>query len=134
MLAISDDADVGIDIEKIRDIELAIADRFYSPAENAVLGRTPDGDKLEAFFRCWTRKEAALKAVGCGLNRDTRTFSVQLDDAGTPDVLLSVVGLEATPAADRAWTLLNLAVEEGFCGALAVRANGRTVEVSSVTT
>ena len=60
---------VGIDVEHVHPIPDAeqIAARFFSKYENAVLRELPESQRLEAFFNCWTRKEAFIKAIGDGL-------------------------------------------------------------------
>ena len=65
----SPDAEVGVDVEEIRDpANLAgIVQRVLSAAERAALERVPDGERAAAVFACWTRKEAYLKALGTGL-------------------------------------------------------------------
>jgi 4'-phosphopantetheinyl transferase len=65
------DRAIGIDLEQLRplaDME-AIAQRFFSGAEYAQLRALPPDQKLEAFYNCWTRKEAYIKACGNGLAR-----------------------------------------------------------------
>ena len=69
LLAVSHVAALGVDIERLRpmdDME-AIARRFFSPPEHAALMALAPGERVAGFFRCWTRKEAYLKAVGEGL-------------------------------------------------------------------
>jgi 4'-phosphopantetheinyl transferase len=60
---------VGIDVEKVRYLERLrdIAQRQFSTAEFAALGALPETEQLPAFYRCWTRKEAYVKALGLGL-------------------------------------------------------------------
>ena len=60
------DREIGVDIEHIRDIPEMdqIAARFFSVRENAVFRALPESKKKEAFFSCWTRKEAFIKALG----------------------------------------------------------------------
>ena len=57
---------LGVDLEFIRPMKdcQAIAKRFFSEAEQSSLFALPPERKLEAFFTCWTRKEAYVKAVG----------------------------------------------------------------------
>ncbi|MCS7237274.1 MAG: 4'-phosphopantetheinyl transferase superfamily protein [Thermoguttaceae bacterium] len=68
-LALRVDAEVGIDLEAIRPMPnaLALAERFFSPAEAAALRSRPNGEQEELFFRLWTCKEAVLKGLGFGL-------------------------------------------------------------------
>ena len=69
---------IGIDIEEIRkDIEIdEISERFFSPSERTYLASLPLSLRYDEFFRCWTRKEALLKATGEGLSVGLSSFSV----------------------------------------------------------
>jgi 4'-phosphopantetheinyl transferase len=68
LLAVADGRPVGVDVECVRDIEVErMADMCLSDRERAYLGALPGPGRLEAFFRCWTRKEAVVKACGVGL-------------------------------------------------------------------
>src|SRR5438093_8199134 len=62
-------AALGVDVERVRFIPEAdqIAAKFFSPREGAMLHAIPAEQKMEAFFHCWTRKEAYLKATGEGI-------------------------------------------------------------------
>ena len=67
MLAVSDGAPVGVDIEKQRAVDyLRLAERFFHPGETAYLLQA--GDPCEAFFTLWTLKESYLKATGDGFS------------------------------------------------------------------
>ena len=71
---------VGIDVEKAkRDFNAReIAERYFSASECAELLSLPSEVQTQAFFRCWTRKEAFLKASGEGLHIPLDSFSVSL--------------------------------------------------------
>ena len=73
---------IGVDIEKIRDDfdTAAIARRFFSAKEQEQLARLPAEMRHRAFFRCWTLKEAFIKALGEGLSHPLHQFDVFLDD------------------------------------------------------
>lgn len=75
------DVQLGIDVERLRsDLAWAeIAARYFSTAEQAELAALPERDRPLAFFRCWTRKEAYLKAKGAGLTFPLSRFDVTLD-------------------------------------------------------
>jgi 4'-phosphopantetheinyl transferase len=75
--------ELGIDIEKIRPnfASRDIAQRYFSHPEIAELDGLPPASYTEAFFLCWTRKEAYIKARGQGLHIPLDSFSVTL----TPD-------------------------------------------------
>lgn len=70
------DAPVGCDIEQVADIDLAVAERFFSRVEyEALMGMMPR-ERTKAFFRYWTLKESYMKAAGLGLRLPTESFSV----------------------------------------------------------
>ncbi|HUM02519.1 MAG TPA: 4'-phosphopantetheinyl transferase superfamily protein, partial [Thermoanaerobaculia bacterium] len=78
--------EVGVDLEALRPLSdpLDLAERFFAPDEAATLRRLPETSRQAAFFRCWTRKEAILKATGEGLLGSLRDFSVSLEAAELP--------------------------------------------------
>ena len=72
--------EVGVDVEYIRP-ELAgldIAERYFSETEKRELRALPREAQAEAFFLCWTRKEAYVKAHGDGLQIPLDSFDVSL--------------------------------------------------------
>jgi len=111
--------EVGVDIEQERDLRdaLAIAERFFSPSERAALRELPDSERVPAFFRCWTRKEAFIKAVGEGLSYPLADFDVTLAP-GEPARLLSIRGSEEEA---RRWSLQSLDLPAGNFGAVALQ-------------
>lgn len=78
VVAVSLAGPVGIDIEWMDpDIDFrGIAARFFSESESKALHRLPPDTALKAFYRCWTRKEACIKALGAGLKFDLASFDV----------------------------------------------------------
>src|SRR2546423_7139939 len=80
LLAFTRRREIGVDIEQIRrDFDLpAIANRFFSVEEQEQLARMSDQERPEGFFRCWTRKEAYIKATGDGLSLPLSQFDVSL--------------------------------------------------------
>ncbi len=77
LLAIVKDCEVGVDIERVREVkELEqLARRYFHPAEaEDVMSRTED--LCTAFFKCWTAKEAVLKAFGSGIAESLDHFWV----------------------------------------------------------
>ncbi len=113
---------VGIDIEYMRaNVEYEeLAQRFFSPDENAILHALPEAFKQEAFFNCWTRKEAYIKARGKGLSIPLESFDVSLRP-GEPAALLNS---REDPQEATRWELLELAPGHGYAGALAVEGSG----------
>lgn len=109
---------VGVDLERIRedvDIE-GIAGRFFSPEEAAALRAMPEAERVQAFFRCWTRKEALLKAWGEGLPFGLDRFTVSL----APEEA-RILEAPFAPAEPDRWCLYPLEPAAEFLGALAVR-------------
>jgi 4'-phosphopantetheinyl transferase len=116
LLAISLNAEVGVDVEDIRPIERDVAIRFFSPTEIANMASL-DGDALlDAFYRCWTRKEAILKVEGMGLRIPLDSFDVSLL-ADQPAALLTARPESKLTAY---WHLHHLAPTQGSMAALAV--------------
>jgi 4'-phosphopantetheinyl transferase len=83
--------ELGIDTEKIRPgfAGEGIAERYFSPAERTQLAELPKELRDTAFFLCWTRKEAYIKAHGDGLQIPLDSFDVSLKP-GEPETLRSV--------------------------------------------
>ncbi|MBN1891064.1 MAG: 4'-phosphopantetheinyl transferase superfamily protein [Thermoflexales bacterium] len=112
------DREIGVDLEHVRPMPDAgqIAARFFSPGENAAWLALPESQRLEAFFNCWTRKEAYLKACGDGLARPLDQFEVSLAP-GEAAALLRVPGQEEEAAR---WWLHALEAADGYIAAMAV--------------
>jgi 4'-phosphopantetheinyl transferase len=113
---------LGIDVERVREDFCCeeIAEHFFSGREVATLRALPEAERPHAFFRCWTRKEAYIKARGEGLSIPLDSFSVSLGP-GEPAELLSVDG---PPEAAR-WTLIGLEPRPGYAAAVAFEGDGR---------
>jgi 4'-phosphopantetheinyl transferase len=115
--------ELGLDIEKVRHLEslTQIAQRHFSDAEYKKLDAL-DGQARElAFYRCWTRKEAYIKALGEGLSMALDSFDVSL--GSEPELLACHDGRE-NPAD---WSLLDVSPGPEFVGAIAMRAPTPTV-------
>ncbi|HEX4227021.1 MAG TPA: 4'-phosphopantetheinyl transferase superfamily protein [Bryobacteraceae bacterium] len=108
--------ELGADVEFIRPLEdfESLATGFFSMQEVAELHRYPAAERLRAFYRCWTRKEAYVKAIGEGLSIPLGSFVVSMAEN---DAAL----LETSPpesAADWAITALDLGLD--YAGAVAI--------------
>ena len=121
LIAATRQAPVGVDVERARFVAEAdqIAAKFFSPHEVAILNAIPEEQKMEAFFNCWTRKEAYLKATGEGIADALPRIEVSLTP-GQPARLLKIHG-DALAAS--LWKLSGLAPAPGFVGALAIKAD-----------
>lgn len=111
--------EIGVDVEQLRpdsDCE-AIARRFFSTREQSQLAALPAEQKVAAFFRCWTRKEAYIKATGDGLSLPLSQFDVSLT-AGEKNALLAT-----RPDVSEAgrWLLQEVSGGPGYIAALCVR-------------
>lgn len=75
VVAISD-KEIGIDVEKIKRINIRIAERFFSNSENEFLKGLKGAEKDKCFFDLWTLKESYLKLLGKGLTKSLSSFSI----------------------------------------------------------
>jgi len=120
LYAVTRNRDIGIDLELMR-ADFAgeeIAERFFSRPEFEKLRALPDNAKCEAFFNCWTRKEAYIKARGEGLSMPLDQFDVSLSP-GEPAQLLSVRGDDPDEALG--WRMEALDVDPNYAAAVVVR-------------
>jgi 4'-phosphopantetheinyl transferase len=95
---------------------MEIAERFFSPQEVAALRPLPTEAQRQAFFRCWTRKEAYIKARGEGLSHPLDQFDV-LPVHGKPDAMLRT---QRDPSEASRWSLRDLPLAADYAAALAV--------------
>lgn len=126
--AFSDDA-VGIDIEELRPLAdlRQLASRSFCGEECADLATVAGDDALNAFYACWSRKEAFIKAVGSGLSFGLDRFRVSL----LPDAEPAVLHVEGDDAAE--WQLHTLDAGAGYAGAVAYRGPRRDLRLSRST-
>lgn len=116
LLAVTQGQEVGVDVELVRpEVEiLALARRFFSLAESQRLAGLPEGERIEAFFDCWARKESYIKARGEGLNLALARFEVGFG-RGQPACLKVDHG---DPQACGRWHLCHLETRSGYRAAL----------------
>ncbi|HSK28853.1 MAG TPA: 4'-phosphopantetheinyl transferase superfamily protein [Candidatus Limnocylindria bacterium] len=111
LIAVTPGRELGVDIEfsKIDFAFHEVAERFFTAREVAALRALPAQLQRQAFYKCWTSKEAFLKAKGTGL-------SGQLDE-----VEISLTGDERVRIAANVpgWSLAELTPGEGYEAALA---------------
>jgi 4'-phosphopantetheinyl transferase len=119
VLAISE-ATLGVDIERIGGLHEGVAEAFFSADENRALAAMPSEDRVRAFYRCWTAKEAVLKALGTGLLSEGKSFTVGFDTGDTLQLLQA--DWQETTIED--WCLAGFDPLPGFTGAVAVKAGG----------
>jgi 4'-phosphopantetheinyl transferase len=120
LVALCRGARVGVDVE--RECEVPVMDllarRFFSGEEQRAIQAARGGERRRVFFRLWTRREAAVKALGIGLLDSFRRFAL-------PAVRASPAGLEAVLPPERGtWWLRDFKPGRGYSGALCVEGEG----------
>ncbi|HEU5228391.1 MAG TPA: 4'-phosphopantetheinyl transferase superfamily protein [Ktedonobacteraceae bacterium] len=110
--------ELGVDVEYMRtNIEYDdLARHSFSPNERAVLVGLPPEVKQQAFFNCWTRKEAYIKARGMGLSLNLALFDMSL----IPGEPIALLHSREDPREVTRWRFYELAPGPGYAGALAV--------------
>lgn len=125
LLAVTKNAAIGVDVEKERpDIDvIALAKRFFANSEyRSLLSLSSNEERQHAFYRCWVRKEAFVKATGYGLSFPLSEFEVNISETCSVDGCLLRVRESAEEA--KRWTLCSLAVSDFYAdyhAALAVQ-------------
>jgi 4'-phosphopantetheinyl transferase len=118
LIAVTQGRKIGVDVERIRQgiSSHVIAQQYFSKAEVAELQSLPLEQREAAFFICWTRKEAYIKAQGLGLSLPLESFDVSLTP-GHPAILRAT---RPDPTESTRWSLLSMDVDQNYAGALAV--------------
>jgi 4'-phosphopantetheinyl transferase len=130
-VAVTTGCPLGIDLEHLRpilDIE-EIASRYFCPEEAAEILPLPPRERESAFFRCWTRKEAYIKAIGDGLSCPLDSFQVTVQ-ADTPAGLVHIAHDRGAAAG---WTLHDLPLAPDSIAALAYPGRRRAISVFPIT-
>ncbi len=125
LIAVSMRHEIGVDVEhlsrKVGQMK-DIAKRSFASGEYERLCALPREEQRRAFFCCWTRKEAYLKAMGTGLTHSLKNFEVSLGRKA------ELLWIKKGNIED--WTLQHLEPAEGYVGAVAIA--GKDVEVKIV--
>lgn len=110
--------EIGIDLERIRPERstFGIAESFFAPREVAALFALAGDQHTAAFFRCWTRKEAYIKAKGAGMSIPLDSFAVSL----APDAPAELLWVRDHPEELSRWTLTTLRPDPAFAACVAV--------------
>jgi len=132
LYAMTRHCDVGIDIEKIRPLQgmEQIALNFFCPEETRELLSLTPAERQEAFFRCWSRKEAYIKAVGDGLSIPLDGFRVTL----TPGCPVEFVHLGDDRALANEWALHDFTAIDDYAAAIAYHEAPRPIRAAPVMT
>jgi 4'-phosphopantetheinyl transferase len=113
LIAVARDRELGIDIEEMRQLRdpVALAKRFFAPEEAQQIEGITNTAIRRAFFECWTRKEAFIKAIGEGLSHPLDSFRVTF----FPDEIAELRVHSEKPVQ---WSLVDLNPGRGYCAAL----------------
>jgi 4'-phosphopantetheinyl transferase len=125
VFAISEAGGVGIDVEctaRTVDFE-ALGSRFFSAEEASELLMLPETSRREAFFNCWTRKEAYIKAIGDGLACPLDSFAVTLHPDDPPAFKWMAGGAAA------GWQLWAFRPAARYIGAVATRSRAAGIRL-----
>ena len=130
LVALCRSAAVGVDVERIDPgiDALEVANSSFAAEESAWIARAAEGtERVQAFYDCWTCKEAVLKAHGGGLTLSLAEFFVAPCEPGERWVSLEAAGASG-------FFVRPLRVAEGFAGAMAVGKAERRVRCFAVET
>lgn len=121
---------VGVDVEQVRaDIQVCgLAEHFFSLREQVSLKELPTHMRQEAFFACWTRKEAFVKAKGEGLSLPLDQFDVSLVPGRPAEILATYPDAEER----QRWSMWRLDIDPPYQAALVVEGGGVKPMVYSV--
>ena len=124
--AISTNRKVGIDIERIRKdfADMEIAKNFFSENEIRSLLSLEKEQRIIAFFNCWTRKEAFIKAVGKGLSIPLDSFDVSVE----PDMPAKILRIDNDLSNKNDWTMLSFEPAPHFVSALVVEGFAKNIK------
>jgi 4'-phosphopantetheinyl transferase len=112
LVAVNDRREIGVDLEFVKtDFEfLDVAKHFFTEREIASLAALRKSLQRQTFYKCWTGKEALLKAKGTGLSGQLDEVEIVLDR--------EQVRIEATVAG---WALKDLDFGDGYEAALVTK-------------
>jgi 4'-phosphopantetheinyl transferase len=115
--AFAQEREIGVDVEYVKSDFAGeeIAQQFFSAHEVQTLMSLPESERAAAFFRCWTRKEAYIKAIGNGLSHPLNGFDVTV----APHEDAWLIRDHRDDHATSHWSMFNLELE-GYAGALVV--------------
>ncbi len=124
LLGITKGRRIGVDVEFVHPLEdmLMMARQNFSAYEQHVLFTLPEDQQEQAFFNCWTRKEAYIKATGDGFSMPLRNFDVTMIP-GEAARMLRAEGVDP-----ERWTLHHLEPYTGYVGAICVEGAVASIE------
>ena len=123
LMAFCASEDVGVDVELVQEMDNAegIVRSFFCPEEIEEWMKLPVECQTRAFFDCWTRKEAFVKAMGEGLSMPLDAFRVSFCPGEAPTISLR------PDAVQRSWSMFDVSPSSEYAGALAIPGSGWNV-------
>jgi 4'-phosphopantetheinyl transferase len=119
LVAVTSGLPVGIDVETMQqEIDLGlISSKYFSELENQSIHDLPQTLQKQAFFNCWTRKEAYLKGLGVGLTAPLHDFSVTV----APHEPARLINTLPGDCEGGAWQIVAIEPGPGYAAAAAVQ-------------
>ena len=117
---------IGVDVEKTRKNQhyLALAKRFFTASEYTAINNMDD------FYRCWTRKEAFIKATGLGLSFGLSNFEVAVSELNSQQSAL--ISINNNTADAKQWMLQSIMLDHtaaNYFAAVAVQNNQNDLRI-----
>lgn len=103
VICVLSDCQIGCDIEKIRDFNPKLPNRFFHKKENEIIMETDAKNRNKLFFQIWTLKESYLKYLGCGLKKPLNSFIVNIKDK-----------IEIDDKSDKQYHLISKILEDSY--------------------
>lgn len=127
VIAFVRDYDIGVDIEYFKDDfdVLDIAENFFSRREIDKLKMQPLKEQRQAFYRCWTRKEAFIKAEGSGLSFPLDKFTVSMHS----DNEANLEHTDWSPDEKDRWNMFSFKPAQNYIAAVAINGNTTSFNV-----
>ena len=120
LVALAQDRSIGVDVERMRPrIEDEALSAYFSRPEEQALRVRAGRDRVTAFYSCWTRKEAYLKARGAGLSFGLDRFAVTI-----APVQPALVWVADEPTEPSRWQFRDLSVDQDYAAAIAAEGHG----------
>ncbi len=115
LVAVADSGPLGVDLEALKPVPEFddVAQAHFAADELAALRVVPETQRLDAFYRLWTRKEAYVKATGIGVGPALARFAMSLRPEA-PQLLRD----DDDARAPERWRVVDLALPSGYVGAL----------------
>jgi 4'-phosphopantetheinyl transferase len=131
VFGITRSVEIGVDVERIdRSVDVSLLSRqILSDSEQRHFAQIPENERVPAFFRHWTHKEAYVKATGEGIGADLAAISLEWPVAGS-DVRL----VDRRKEGESCWSLQTLTPEKGYVGAVAVNTSTPSYRIRRAST